>query len=74
MNLKKYTSLFIVVIAAIVGLIVHKIASHFVIPKEYEDNFVYSIPMLYVLFGMFSLVIVSLLTKVKEVAINYICL
>ena len=70
MNLKKYTSLFAVIIAAVVGLIIHKIASHFIIPKEFEDNFVYSIPALYVLFGMFSLVIVSLLTKVKEVAMN----
>ena len=72
MNLKKYTSVFAVVIAALLGLIVHKTVSHFIIPTEFEDNFVYSIPTLYVLFGMFSLVIVSLLTKVKEVAINYV--
>ena len=70
MNLKKYTSLFAVVIAAAVGLIIHKIVSHFIIPKEFENAFVYSTPMLYVLFGIFSLAIVSLLTKVKEVAMN----
>ena len=70
MNLKKYNSIFTVFIAALVGLIIHKILSHFIIPKEFEDNFVYSIPLLYTLFAILSLVIVFLLAKVKEVAIN----
>ena len=72
MNLKKYTSLFIVVIAAVVGLIIHKTVSHFIIPKEFEDNFVYATPMLYTLFAMLSMVILYALMKVKEIAINYV--
>ena len=72
MNLKKYTSLFIAVIAAVVGLIIHKTVSHFIIPKEFEDNFVYATPMLYTLFAMLSMVILYALMKVKEIAINYV--
>ncbi|WP_293874393.1 hypothetical protein [Flavobacterium sp.] len=70
MNFKKYTSLFIVFIAAIGGLIVHKAVTHFIIPAAYEDHFVYSTPVLYSFFMLFSLIIVFILMKVKEVMIN----
>ncbi|WP_293892527.1 hypothetical protein [Flavobacterium sp.] len=70
MNLKKYNSLFKILIAAIIGLIIHKVISHFIIPKEFEENFIYSTPLLYVLFALLSVVIVSLLAKVKETAEN----
>ena len=72
MNLKKYTSLITVVIAAVFGLIIHKTVSHFIIPKEFEDTFVYSTPMLYVLFAFLSLAIIVALIKVKEVALDYV--
>jgi hypothetical protein len=70
MNLKKYSSLFAVFIAAIIGLVIHKTISHFIIPKEFEDSFVYSTLLLYVLFALLSAVIVSLLTMVKKTAEN----
>ena len=70
MNLKKHTSLFILLTATIVGLFVHKLLSHFIIPKQYEDHFVYSTPMLYGFFMLFSLIIVFTLQKVKEVMMN----
>ena len=70
MNLKKYASFFILVFAALAGLIVHKALAHFIIPKEFEVNFVYSIPVLYGIFMFFSLLIVFILMKVKEVMIN----
>jgi hypothetical protein len=66
MNLKKNQSFFIVFIAAIVGLAVHKIISYFIIPKEFEAEFVYSTPLLYGIFGVLALIIVFLLMKVKE--------
>ena len=72
MNLKKHESLITVFITALVGLIIHKILSHFIIPKEFEDNFVYTTPLLYVLFAFLSLAIVFSLMKVKEVALNYV--
>ena len=70
MNFKKYDSLFIVFIAAIIGLTIHKVLSHFIIPKEFEDQFVYSTPLLYLYFMLFSLFIVFILMKVKEVMMN----
>lgn len=70
MNFKKYSSLFTVFIAAIIGLVVHKCISYFIIPKEFEDSFIYSTLLLYVLFALLSLVIVSLLTMVKKTSEN----
>ena len=70
MNLKKYSSLFVLVIAALVGLIVHKTISHFIVPKEFEDKFVYATPVLYLLFTALSTLIVFLLMKVKQTAID----
>ena len=72
MKLKKYNSLFAVFIAAIIGLIIHKTISHFIIPKEFEDSFIYSTPLLYVLFAIFSIIILFSLMKVKEIAIDYV--
>ncbi len=69
MNLKKQL-LFTLIIATIGGLIVHKAAAYFIIPSGFENQFVYSTPLLYVLFALFSLIIVSLLTKVKETVPN----
>lgn len=72
MNLKKYNLLFKIISAASIGLIIHKTASHFIIPKEFEDNFVYGTPLLYLLFALLSIIIVFSLMKVKEVAIDYV--
>ena len=65
MNFKKYNSLITVFIAATVGLFVHKTIAHFIIPKEFEAEFVYSILLLYGIFGLLALTIVFLLKKVK---------
>ena len=72
MNLKKYNSLFTILVAAVIGIIIHKAISHFIIPREFEDGFVYATPLLYVIFAILSIVIVFALTKVKEVALDYI--
>ena len=70
MNFKKYNSLFIVFIAAALGLIVQKTITHFIIPSAFEEHFVYSTPLLYLMFALLSAVIVLLLNKVKETAID----
>ena len=72
MNLKKYYPLFIIFIAAITGLIIHKILSSFIIPKEFEDNFIYATSLLYLIFAILSIVIIFALTKVKGIAMNYV--
>ncbi|HNP31908.1 MAG TPA: hypothetical protein PKN96_01300 [Flavobacterium sp.] len=68
MNPKKHRSFLIILVVAIVGLIIHKIITHFIIPKEFEDNFIYSTPLLYGVFTVLSMVIIYLLMKVKETA------
>ncbi|WP_333599045.1 hypothetical protein [Flavobacterium sp.] len=70
MNLKKYHSLFIVLLASIIGLIIHKIIFYWFVPGVFESNFVYSIPSLYVFFGVFALLIVFVLRIVKEKSID----
>ena len=72
MNLKKHNPLFKIIVAASIGLIIHKTVSHFIIPKEFEDNFVYGTPLLYLLFALLSIIIVFSLKKVKEVAMDYV--
>lgn len=70
MNLKKYNLLFAVFIAGALGLIAHKTISYFIIPKEFEDSFIYSTPLLYFMFAILSAIIVSLLMKVKQTAVD----
>lgn len=70
MNFKKNSPFLLVFVAAIIGLIIHKIIAYFIIPKEFEDSFIYSIPVLYGIFGLLCLVIIFLLMKVKETAPN----
>ncbi|MCF6131495.1 hypothetical protein [Flavobacterium wongokense] len=70
MNLKKNNPFLFLIIAAAVGLIAHKVISHFIIPSEFEADFIYSTPLLYGIFGGLSLVIIYLLAKVKETLPN----
>lgn len=70
MNSKKYSSFLIIFIATILGLIVHKTIAYFIVPKEFEDKFIYSTPLLYLLFSVLSAIIVSLLMKVKQTAVD----
>lgn len=72
MKLKKYEYLFTVFIAALGGVIVHKCISYFVTQKEFENHFVYSIPLLYVLFASLSMLIVFALMKVNQVYKDYV--
>jgi len=72
MNLIKNRSFLIVILAAIFGFIIHKTISHFLIPKSFEDNFIYSTLILYGIFGLLSLIIVFLLMKVKKTAVDYV--
>ena len=70
MNFKKNNPFLIVCVAAIAGLIIHKIVSHFSIPQEFEDAFVYATPLLYGIFGVLSLGIIYALIQVKKTAID----
>lgn len=62
----KTKPLFTIILIALLGLIIHKLIFFILVPKTIEDNFIYSIPMLYGLFSIFSLLIVGVLIKIKE--------
>ena len=66
MKIKKNSSFIIILIAAIVGLVIQEILSYFLTPKGLESEFVYPIPLLYLIFGGLSLAILLALAKVKE--------
>ncbi|MGC4040969.1 MAG: hypothetical protein QM710_09370 [Flavobacterium sp.] len=69
MNLKPILT---VIIWAVIGFVLHKILFHFNVPKVYEDNFIYPLSLLYLLFGFFSVVILFVLLKVKQKSIDYV--
>jgi len=62
----KIKPLFTIILIAVLGLIIHKLIFFLLVAKTIEDNFIYSIPLLYGLFSIFSLLIVGVLIKVKE--------
>lgn len=72
MNVIKNRSFLIIILAAIFGFIIHKTISQFLIPKGFEDNFIYSTLLLYGVFGLLSFVIVFLLIKVKKTDVDYV--
>lgn len=72
MNLIKNRSFLIIVLAAVFGFIIHKTILHVLIPKGFEDSFVYSTHILYGIFGFLSLIIVFLLMKVKKNSVDYV--
>lgn len=62
----KTKPLFTIIFIAVLGLIIHKLIFFLLFVKTIEENFIYSIPLLYGLFSIFSLLIVGVLNKVKE--------
>jgi len=70
MLLKNLRTLLTVLLAALVGLAVHKGVFWLWIPQAYEASFIYSLPFLYACFAGFSLVIVLILQLVKEKSID----
>jgi hypothetical protein len=62
----KTKPLFTIIFIAVLGLIIHKLIFFLLVFKTIEDNFIYSIPLRYGLFSIFSVLIVGVLIKVKE--------
>jgi len=62
----KIKPLFTIILIAVLGLIIHKLMFFLLVAKTIEDNFIYSITLLYGLFSIFSLLIVGVLIKIKE--------
>lgn len=70
MNLDKFKSIFTVLVLGLIGFVIHKSLFYFLVPKVYEQGFIYSIELLYLFFFFFSAMLILALDKVKEKSIN----
>lgn len=70
MNLDKFKSIFTVLVLGLIGFVIHKVLFYFLVPKVYEEDFIYSIALLYLFFFFFSSMLILVLDKVKEKSIN----
>jgi len=70
MNLQKFKSIFTLLVLGTIGYLIHKTAFYFWVPKLYQDNFVYTLELLYLFFFFFAAFLVLVLDKVKQKSIN----
>ncbi len=70
MNLDKFKSIFTLLLLAGIGFIIQKTLFYFLVPKIYEQGFIYSIALLYLFYFFFSSVLVLVLDKVKQNNMN----
>jgi hypothetical protein len=70
MDLKNYKSIAVVFLIASSALAIHKLLFFVFVPSAIENNYVYSLPMLYGFFFSCSAVIVFILLKVKEKSLD----
>lgn len=62
----------IVILATLFGFVVHEIITYLYASISFGNKFTYSIPLLYIVFCVFSLVIIGMMLKVKERNIDYV--
>jgi hypothetical protein len=70
MNLQKFKSIFTLLVLGIIGFLIHKTAFYFWVSKLYQDQFVYTLELLYLFFFFFAAFLVLVLDKVKQKSIN----
>lgn len=70
MNLQKFKSIFTLLVLGTIGYLIHKTAFYFWVPKLYQDNFVYTLELLYLFFFFFAAFLVLVLDRVKQKSIN----
>lgn len=70
MNLQKFKSIFTLLVLGTIGYLIHKTAFYFWVPKLYQDNFVYTLELLYLFFFFFSAFLILVLDLVKQKSIN----
>jgi hypothetical protein len=70
MNLDKFKSIFTLLLLGTIGFVVHKFLFYFLVPKVFEEGFIYSIELLYLFFFFFSSALILVLDKVKQNDIN----
>ena len=70
MNLQKFKSIFTLLVLGTIGYLIHKTAFYFWVPKLYQDQFVYTLELLYLFFFFFSAFLTLVLDLVKQKSIN----
>lgn len=62
----------IIILSTLFGVVVHEIISYLFTSISFGNNFTYSIPLLYSVFCVFSMIIIGMMLKVKERNIDYV--
>lgn len=70
MNLQKFKSIFTLLVLGTIGYLIHKTAFYFWVPKLYQDQFVYTLELLYLFFFFFAAFLILVLDLVKQKSIN----
>ena len=69
-NSDKFKSIFTLLLLAAIGFGVQEALFHFLVPKIYEEAFVYSVAMQYLVYFLFSSLLILILYKVKQNNMN----
>jgi hypothetical protein len=70
MKSNPYKPLLISLLFGIILLFLHKTLITFFAPQNFESSFVYSIPLLYIIFIVFTTIILFILIKINQKNIN----
>lgn len=70
MNLQKFKSIFTLLVLGTIGYLIHKTVFYFWVPKLYQDQFVYTLELLYLFFFFFAAFLILVLDLVKQKSIN----
>lgn len=62
----KLKPLLTIILFSFIGLIAHKIFFYLLVPKSFENSFVYPVSLLYLGFGITSLIIVFVLIEIRK--------
>lgn len=69
-NSDKFKSIFTLLLLAVIGFVIQKALFYFLVPKVYEEAFVYSIMLQYLVYFLFSSILILILYKVKQNNMN----
>ena len=70
MNIKQYQPILSVAVISSIALLIHKTLFYLFLPKNFESDFVYTLPKLYGFFFLLSAVILLILIKVSHASMT----
>lgn len=66
----KIRPLFTIILFSLIGLGINKLIFYFFVPETYGESLVYPLPLLHAFFGIFSVIIIAVLHKIRQKNIN----